>query len=107
MCSHAGMKRLNIMRLWVLAAFCVALLGLQAIELSHHHESAALEQSCSVCQVLAHQALDGALPPAALFATAFFFLFVVIQVSRTLRFSRIDYLSYNTRAPPNRLVSAV
>ena len=107
MCSHAGMKRLNIMRLWVLAAFCVALLGLQAIELSHHHESAALEQSCSVCQVLAHQALDGALPPVALFAAALFFLFVVIQVSRTQSFSRIDYLSDNTRAPPNRLVSAV
>lgn len=101
------MKRLNIMRLWVLAAFCVALLGLQAIELSHHHESAALEQSCSVCQVLAHQALDHVLPPAVLAASALFLLFMVIQSACIQRFSRIDYLSYNTRAPPIRLVSAV
>jgi hypothetical protein len=95
------MKRLSTMRLWVLALFCVALLGLQAIELSHHHESAALEQSCSVCQVLAHQALDRVPSPTALFVAALFLLFVVIQGTRTLRVSRNDYLCYHTRAPPS------
>lgn len=80
----------------------VAFLGIQVIEWTHHHKSAASEEACAVCQVLAHQPLDLAPPAAAPVVAVLFLLFVLTRSQPAFRIAKALCASYNSRAPPYR-----
>lgn len=87
-------------RLWILGWVFVALLGIQLIESTHHHDSAALEAACAVCQVAAHHALDVPPPPTAPLVAVLFFLFLIVISRQPLRVGKAPRASYYSRAPP-------
>jgi hypothetical protein len=94
------MKPSRTLRRWILGWVIIAFLGIQAIESTHHHESAASEETCSVCQVLAHHPLDLALPVAAPVAAVLFLLFFLSQWQPVFRIPSARCASYHPRAPP-------
>jgi Protein of unknown function (DUF2946) len=96
------MKPSRTLRRWILGWMIVAFLGIQAIESTHHHESAASEEACSVCQVLAHHPLDLALPVAAPVAALIILLFFISPWQPAFRIAKARWASYHSRAPPHR-----
>jgi hypothetical protein len=94
------MKLSRILRYWILGGVFFALLGLQLIESTHHHETAAIEAACAVCQVVAHTPLDVALPTTALIVSVLLFLFYLPSKQKTTFISSACYASYHSRAPP-------
>ncbi len=96
------MKLPRALRRWVLGCMIVAFLGIQAIESTHHHESVASEEACSVCQLLAHHPLDLAVPVAAAVAVLIILLFFLSQWQPAFRIAKARCASYHPRAPPYR-----
>jgi hypothetical protein len=94
------MKLSRHLRYWILASVIFALLGIQLIESTHHHESAAIHDACAVCQIVAHTPLDLAPPLATLLATVLFLLFSLPDKQKKFQFARAYYASYHSRAPP-------
>ena len=89
-------------RFWILGWVFLAFLGIQAIESTHHHESAADEDACPICQVMLHQAMDLATPSVAPLAVALFILFIVPQRRRLFRIAKFHSAAYHAQAPPSR-----
>jgi hypothetical protein len=79
----------------------VALLGIQIIESTHHHESSALEERCVVCQAVAHHPLDVAPPTAAPMVAVLFFLLYLPLGQYAFLVVKVNCTSYYSRAPPN------
>ena len=94
------MKLTRALRCWILASVIFALVGLQLVESTHHHESAAIEEACPVCQVVAHTPLDLTPPAAVLIATVLLLLFYLCSSQKTSQFACTYYASYHSRAPP-------
>jgi hypothetical protein len=94
------MKLSKTLRYWILGGVFFALLGLQLIESTHHHETAAIEAACPVCQVVAHTPLDVAAPVAALIVSMLLFLFYLPSQQKTTLVASAYYASYHSRAPP-------
>lgn len=94
------MKLSRTFRFWILGCVFFALLGIQIIESTHHHESAAIEDACSVCQIVAHTPLDLAPPVAALIATVLLLLFSLPSKQKKTQITCTYYASYHSRAPP-------
>ena len=94
------MKLSKSLRYWILGGVFFALLGLQIIESTHHHESAAIEEACPVCQAVAHLPLDVAPPAAALIVSILLFLFSLPSKQKTILYAYAYYASYHSRAPP-------
>lgn len=94
------MKMSGTFRFWILSCVFFALLGIQIIESTHHHESTALEDACAVCQIVAHTPLDLAPPAATLIATVLLLLFLLTSRQEKSQFARAYYASYHSRAPP-------
>jgi hypothetical protein len=94
------MKLSCTLRYWILGSLFVALLGIQLVESTHHHESAAIEEACPICQVVAHTPLDLAPPAAALIATVILLLFHLCSKQKTSQVACTYYVSYHSRAPP-------
>ena len=89
-------------RNWILGWVFLALVGIQVIESSHIHKSAALEDACPVCHVMAHQQLDVAPPPPVPMAAVLFLLFILSHRRQILRIAESHCASYYSRAPPYR-----
>jgi len=87
-------------RFWILGCVFFALLGVQIAESTHHHESAAIEHACPVCQIVAHTPLDLAPPAATLVATSLLLLFLLPGKQKKTQFASTYYASYHSRAPP-------
>lgn len=87
-------------RNWILGWVFVALIGIQIIESTHHHESEAQADDCPVCQLVVHQQLDVPQPPVVLVATVLIFLFDLSCRRHPLQIANPRYASYSTRAPP-------
>lgn len=96
------MKLPRAWRPWVLAWVMIAFLGIQLIESTHHHESAALEDACTICQVAAQYPLDAAPPLASPLATVLFLLYILPVRRRTFAFVQPCLASFYSRAPPTR-----
>lgn len=94
------MKISKTLRYWILGGVFFALLGLQVIESTHHHETSAIEAACPVCQVVAHTPLDVAPPAAALISEVLLFLFYLPGQQKTTLIVSAYYESYRSRAPP-------
>jgi hypothetical protein len=94
------MKLGKYFRCWILGSVFIALLGIQLVESTHHHESAAIGDSCPVCQVVAHTPLDLMSPAANLIATALLLLFHLCNKQKTFPVSCTYFNSYYSRAPP-------
>ncbi len=97
-----NVKSLCAARRWILGWAIIALLGLQIIESSHHHTSAALDEACSLCQVAAHQLLDLAPPAISSLLAVLILLFIRPRWRLTLRVASTRRTSYHSRAPPYR-----
>ncbi len=94
------MKLSRSLRYWILGSVIVALLGVQLVESTHHHESAAIEEACPVCQVVAHTPLDLVPPAAAQIATVLLLLFHLCSKQKISQVACTYYTSYHSRAPP-------
>ena len=94
------MKMSRTLRFWILASVIFALLGIQLIESTHHHESAAIHDACAVCQIVAHTPLDLGSLIAALIATVLVLLFSLPGKQNKSQIARACYASYYSRAPP-------
>lgn len=94
------MKLSRTLRYWILGGVFFALLGIQIIESTHHHESAALEEACQVCQVAAHLPLDLAPPAAALISAVLLLLFALPRRQQAIHLGRTYHAAYHSRAPP-------
>ena len=94
------MNRIQKWRLLILSLACFALLGLQIIEATHHHDTAAPENACGICQLAAHQVLDLTLPGAALAPPTLLLLFVLPVLILRCRAVPAPRLAYDSRAPP-------
>lgn len=94
------MKLSRTLRYWILGGVFFALLGLQLIESTHHHETAAIEAACPVCQVVAHTPLDVSPPSAALIAAVLLILFYLPSKQQATLIACAYYASYHSRAPP-------
>jgi hypothetical protein len=89
------------LRRWILGWVIVAFLGIQIIESTHHHETAAAEAACAICQAIAHHPLDLPAPVAVLAATVLFLLFFLSPRQPEFRFAEAFRASYHSRAPPS------
>jgi len=89
-------------RPWILGWVFVALLGLQVIKSSHHHESAALEEACAVCQLVANNPLDVGPPAAAPLTVVLLFVLLLVHRHETVRLPKARCASYSPQAPPYR-----
>jgi hypothetical protein len=87
-------------RRWILGWVIVAFLGIQIIESTHHHDSAASEEACAVCQTLAHHPLDIATPVAPPIGAVLFLLFFISNWQPAPRIAKALCASYHSRAPP-------
>jgi Protein of unknown function (DUF2946) len=87
-------------RRWLLGWVFLAFVGIQIIESTHHHESAADEEKCAVCQVAAHLPFDLVPPAAAPMAVVLFLLFVLTTWRPIFRIAKARCASYHSRAPP-------
>ena len=94
------MKLSKTLRYWILGGVFFALLGLQLIESTHHHETAAIEAACPVCQVVAHTPLDVSPPTAVLIVAVLLVLFYLPSQQKTTQIASAYYASYHSRAPP-------
>lgn len=95
------MKLPRTWRRWILGWVIVAFLGIQIIESTHHHDSAASEEACAVCQTLAHHPLDIAPPVAPPMAAVLFLLFFISTWQPVPRIAKAFCASYQSRAPPH------
>lgn len=89
-------------RIWILWWVLIALLGIQIIESSHHHESSALEQACAVCQFVAHHPLDLSPPTIALTAAILVLLLTLLHWRQAFLIAKAPCAAYFSRAPPFR-----
>ncbi len=87
-------------RYWILGWLFLAFLGIQVIESTHHHESAAEEDACAVCVVAAHVPFNLTPPAAAPLAAALFLLFVLPHRQLAFRFAKARCAFYDSQAPP-------
>jgi hypothetical protein len=87
-------------RKWILGWVFFALIGIQISESTHHHESAALQNACVVCQLVTHQQLDVPPPIDVPMAAVLLLLFTVLYSRHVLLIADTDYVSYSSRAPP-------
>ena len=94
------MKPLRAWHLWILGWVLCAVLGLQLIESSHHHDSVALQEACALCQVAAHQPLDTAPPLVSLVAAVLFLLFILLRDRLIFLVGQSRPAPYHSRAPP-------
>jgi hypothetical protein len=94
------MKLSHYWRNWVLGCVFVALIGIQLIESTHHHESEAQADDCPVCQLVVHQALDIPLPAVVQIATLLLVLFVLACACNESQITESRYNTYSSRAPP-------
>ena len=87
---------------WILGWLLLAFVGIQVIESTHHHGSAAEENACAVCVVAAHVPFNLAPPAAAPLAAALFLLFVLPLRQPAFRFAKARCAFYDSQAPPTR-----
>lgn len=94
------MKPLRTWHLWILGWVLSAVLGLQLIESSHHHDSLARQEACALCQVAAHQPLDTASPSLPPVVAVLFLLFILPGVRPLFLLGPRRSCAYRSRAPP-------
>lgn len=94
------MKPQRTWHLWILGWVFCAVLGLQLIESSHHHDSLALQEACALCQVAAHQPLDTAPPSLPPVAAVLFLLFILPGARLFFLHGPNRTCAYHSRAPP-------
>jgi hypothetical protein len=85
---------------WILGCVLLAVIGIQIIESTHHHESTALQDKCAVCQFAAHQPIDllPAIPTPM--AAALILLFILPYRWHAAALAEPDCICYDSRAPP-------
>ena len=85
-------------RILILLMLCI--IGIQIIESSHDHLSQAAQESCPVCQVIAHQPLDTL--PSATIALALVTPLLIILPFRRKPAQLVEsfHTPYLSRAPP-------
>ena len=90
-----------IWRKWLLIVLMISVISIQIIESSHDHLSQAAQESCPVCQIIAHQPVDTG--PTALIKLALVLPVLVILPFRrkTTRLVETFFRSYFSRAPPS------
>ena len=98
------MKLSITLRDWILGSVLFALLGLQLIESTHHHETAAIEAECAVCQVVAHTPLDLSPPAVLLSVVVLLVLFYLPSQQKSALIASAYYPSFRSRAPPASLL---
>ena len=94
------MKSKDVLRRWLLGWVFFAILGLQLIESAHHHESAARQEACVLCQAVAHYPFDLAPPEVALAAAVLFLLFTLPYRQSSCLVVAASHAAYRSRAPP-------
>jgi hypothetical protein len=99
-CGPVTRRRQRGWRLVLLLAVLACFIGLVLAETWHHHESAAEERSCPLCQAADHQPLDLSPPPPGPAAAVLILLYFLLRWE-----PRLDVISrggtpYRSRAPP-------
>ncbi|MGH8283693.1 MAG: hypothetical protein ACRESE_07595 [Gammaproteobacteria bacterium] len=85
---------------WVLFAAVLCTVGLYTLEFAHHHETAAAELHCPICQVMTHSALDIFSPQFKPLPPAIRFHFLAFTPRLTSVQGRVLTVKYQSRAPP-------
>ena len=87
-------------RKWILGWVFLALIGIQIIESTHHHESEAAEDACVVCQFVAHLPLNIPQPAIATMGLVLVLLYILSRQQLAPRVADSQLAFYSPRAPP-------
>jgi hypothetical protein len=88
-------------RYWILGLTLLALISIQIIESTHHHETADQLNDCAVCQFVMHQQIDEHSPVDAPLGPVLFFLYIILSFKYVFRVVDAGFTPYDSRAPPH------
>lgn len=100
--SAVGLTQLRRTRWFggILFAAVLCTVGLYALEFAHHHETAAAELHCPICQVAAHSALEVFAPQFTPLPPAIRVHFLAFAPHQMPAAARVFTVKYQSRAPP-------